>query len=392
MTLLAVTPAGSEEVKLNPGLEHIMHKDDICYFIGFSSEEYSRVGGATSIHHTLKDVCASIAVVSMITSGIDPSKFDERKVTVGGAGEGTHKDQVDFHPSNDETVNFFIPQNSSEESLHMVSPVGPPSETVGEAVHEARRGLQLLRYHSRMDMHANPVVKYKLTSSHQDLHNSSPNFTPKQSVASMMCNLHPPSYGIDVAEHIKSDHQLHHMLDHHTHPVQPEHVVVAFDTPDTGLERPPPAYTKHRPIPLSLPYKRSISSDVPSTGIRMEVNHVPTGTGNGFQRSYSDIFPAIPEEDETPDSPHLLKTTALYSSTLSLIMSPAPNETEHERNGNVCIEGSPSPNMRRFRFQQRPSIWSQMTVHSRNNNIRPTAGSFKPTNIEEDVRKIKELL
>ena len=404
MTLLAVTPAGSDEVKLNPGLDHIMHNDDICYFIGFSQEEYSRVGGATSIHHTLKDICANIVVVSMITSGMDPMDFDERKVTSGSTAEmPTADDHVDFHPTNEkvptEKVNFFIPQYASDESLHVsapTKPVGPQGEVMGEAIHEARRGLQLLRYHSRMDMNANPVVKYKLTSSHQDLHVTSPTTTstPRQSMTSMSGYHHSSQTtknDIDPSEHIKLDHHhqvhpIHYLSDHHHHPLEMEHVAVSMnDVPDTGSERPPPSYTKHRPHRLSFEYKRSVSSDVPSTRGSNVPNSCSSlnGSGNGFQRSFSDVFPAIPEEDEAPDSPHLLKTTALYSSTLSLIYSP----TECKHSADAIVEGSPSPNMRRYRFFHRPSVWSQISVHSRN-TVRMNSGlSNKPKEIEEeDVR------
>lgn len=397
MTLLAVAPAGSDEIKLNPGLNHTMHRDDICYFIGFSSEEYSRVGGATSISHTLKDVCASIAVISMITSGIDPRQFDERKMA--GLPPEEH---LDHHQLEDEIepekVNFFIPQYNSDESLHCPTPTKPSSlqgEAVGEAVHEARRGLQLLRYHSRMDMHANPVVKFKLNPTHHELLGL-PTSTPKVSAASLPENqIHQLQINrqyLEPAEHIKMDHHRHfssvdhphslvdHQLANHVHhrPLDTEHVSISIgeDVPDTGGGR-PPTYTRHRPKPLNIDYKRSKSDEAKRVPMR------EFRSGNGFQRSLSDVFPAIPEEDETPDSPHTLKTTALYSSVLSLIVSPKELEQSCEN----PVEGSPSPNMRRFRFLHRPSAWSTMSVHSRH-AVRANSGSIKEQDEDEDVREI----
>ena len=45
-----------QHIRLNPGLDHIMHADDTVYYIGFTREEYSKVGGASHIHTAVWEV------------------------------------------------------------------------------------------------------------------------------------------------------------------------------------------------------------------------------------------------------------------------------------------------------------------------------------------------
>ena len=56
VTLLGVRGHDDQHIRLNPGLDHIMHADDTVYYIGFTREEYSKVGGASHIHTALWEV------------------------------------------------------------------------------------------------------------------------------------------------------------------------------------------------------------------------------------------------------------------------------------------------------------------------------------------------
>ena len=159
MTLLGVRSQHDDNLKLNPDLHHILEDDDICYYIGFAREEYSKVGGASTVHTALWNACANIGLLSLSLAGIDLG-------TVANKGSEGGEDEVDFagkSPHYPEKVRFFIPEFES------LSPVGiPPSATFPDPSKQhhgddtARRGLQLLRFHSRIDFHANPIVKVTL--------------------------------------------------------------------------------------------------------------------------------------------------------------------------------------------------------------------------------------
>ena len=158
MTLLGVRSQRDSNPQLNPDLHHILEDDDICYYIGFAREEYSKVGGASTIHTALWNTCANIGILSLRVAGIDPDLDETGGNNGGGDGERFAENSPNT-PS--ENVRFFIPETHS--------PVGiPPSATFPypnkhrHGDDDARRGLQLLRFHSRMDLHANPIVKVNL--------------------------------------------------------------------------------------------------------------------------------------------------------------------------------------------------------------------------------------
>ncbi len=154
MTLLGVRNHGTGKLLLNPSLDYIMSQDDICYYIGFTREEYSKVGGATSISHALQGTCAKLAIYSMVGVGMDPYTLDEKTAT--------DNDSVD-HP-----VTFYIPGHaSSEHSLN----------TDAHKNMETRHGLHLFKYLSDIEPAAHPVVKVTLSTvgSNVTLHHSGDN-------------------------------------------------------------------------------------------------------------------------------------------------------------------------------------------------------------------------
>ena len=182
-------------MKLNPGVNHIMHEDDICYYIGFTKEEYSKVREreAPAVRNALCQVCAGAAVMVMSTSGVDPLLLDDKYENVLFPGKLARKDSLDEKPSSpldqkllseyttleDKLACPLSSRSSAPALLHLPSHdryrhPSPLSRQISHAEsiggesssndphHEARRGLQLLRFHSRVDVHSKPVVKVNL--------------------------------------------------------------------------------------------------------------------------------------------------------------------------------------------------------------------------------------
>ena len=213
VTLIGVTPAGSNQIKLNPGIEHTMHEDDICYYIGFTREEFSRVGGVQSIHHSLQQACATLAAYSMSAVGINPNDLDEknelemkgvtsnmpsnasstpttfpssRRVSTHSMANqqgpssadhaidgGIHEEggKVSFFIPNQDTVSVDSVSITMQPHLHANSPRDSLRRdsvdkftAASHMVSKAKRGLQLFRFHSGLDVHANPVVKFRCHS------------------------------------------------------------------------------------------------------------------------------------------------------------------------------------------------------------------------------------
>lgn len=177
MTLIGVKGKYDKHLKLNPGLDHVMEEDDTCYYIGFTREEYSKVRSSVSrVHTSLWQTCANTAMLSLFLAGIDPAELDEHNEALHyrakspSVNEGM--DKVDFHPPDGdhkppiEKPKFFLPNSSSTTSLASQSFASHMDEVVPQDVsdrhQETRKGLQLLRFHSRVDLHANPVIKVNL--------------------------------------------------------------------------------------------------------------------------------------------------------------------------------------------------------------------------------------
>ena len=207
MTLLGVRPKDSADILLNPGLHYTMDEDDICYYIGFTREEYSKVRESppSEVRGALWQTCASLALFSMAVAGIDPDRLgedeEEKNGGEGGGGgnlngqsnhscvaagqSGSPPDEGGFsgmthlmvpetererhHGEDIVRVSSFVSQASGtpgsqyrgdEEGAKLVANNTSNSLSVVTAV---KRGLKLLRFHSRIDMSAGPVVKVNVT-------------------------------------------------------------------------------------------------------------------------------------------------------------------------------------------------------------------------------------
>ena len=226
MTLLGVRPKNSRDILLNPGLHYTMDKDDICYYIGFTREEYSKVRETppSEVRTVLWQTCANMALLSLSIAGIDPntlgdhtdsgkmdgpkllssrdsqsavhSEAEERGGGGGAEAEKSGEGEIErVQSSSHISVQFHIPSETEDEQEQLVSEKASKEPSVGEG-HTAsesnvvRRGLKLLQFHSRMDIHANPVVKVKV---------STPVTTP------ITCTTPLPVEEIDVASEDESD-------------------------------------------------------------------------------------------------------------------------------------------------------------------------------------------
>ena len=202
MTLIGVRAAGETELKLNPGLNHILAANDTVFYIGFTREEYSKVRGPANVRHTLWHACATWAILAMVTSGIDPyeleSKYGNHEVKVLEE-EGKEGEQDDLRKevrslSEEREVKFFVgdttsltgdsarpskrPSLVSHDGCLLEEGSGGSGGSGGSATPmngalddqqrvDALRGMQLLRFHSKMNMHpAAAPVKVNLV--HRD--------------------------------------------------------------------------------------------------------------------------------------------------------------------------------------------------------------------------------
>lgn len=183
VTLLGVRPKFSRDILLNPGLHYVLDEDDVCYYIGFTREEYSKVreGPTSTVHTALWQTCASIALLSLSMAGIDTDQLREDKMEDSQIqAEGGDSLQCEYEESGSgeedggercprgiervssmvshRSVQFYIPEREDSEAV--VSKTTMKEQCAGDGQSsECKRGLKLLRYHSRMDIHANPVVK-----------------------------------------------------------------------------------------------------------------------------------------------------------------------------------------------------------------------------------------
>ena len=193
VTLIGVRAEGAADLKLNPGLTHILQENDTVFYIGFTREEYSKVRGPVNVRHTLWHACATWAVIALATSGINPYEMEQKygshevkvdqkdevrieveqeEVTSVGTGQG------------DKEVQFYIGDRPSNEFLGSdlgsigqkrpsIVSGGTPEDGSGTVTPmkgslddqikcDVLRGVQLLRFHSQANFHSSVPVKVKL--------------------------------------------------------------------------------------------------------------------------------------------------------------------------------------------------------------------------------------
>ena len=120
---------------------------------------------------------------TLAVSGIDPMDMEEHNETqyveengYHGDDKGVAKEGVDFQPAGTspvERARFIFPERKTSQAALSVNDTQTKMATNGgkellpeNRQKEARKGLQLLRYHSHLDVHANPVVKLSVPTQH----------------------------------------------------------------------------------------------------------------------------------------------------------------------------------------------------------------------------------
>ena len=197
MTLLGVRPKNTRHTLLNPGLHYILNEDDICFYIGFTREEYSKVREATPspVRTAIWQTCANLALLSMSVAGINTDQLGDDEGGGGGGGEegrggggggergeGGGGEEVKWDSGevredgesvrvgdrrgsilSQQSVRFHIAGSDEGPGMDRVPSTGelPNAESSHNVV---KRGLRLLRFHSRLDIHANPVVKVNVST------------------------------------------------------------------------------------------------------------------------------------------------------------------------------------------------------------------------------------
>ena len=197
----------SREILLNPGLHYILEEDDICYYIGFTREEYSKVRETppSAVRTAIWQMCANVGLLAISIAGINAEQLGVEPGAESPAGEEGEKESIDGgyveEEEEEEEEEEREEKSEMEKVLSCVSHsavrfqlggasedegVEPPSSCLisqdpstsdlpsSAAMYSiVKRGLKLLRFHSKMDCHANPVVKVHFC-------NTTPILTPEE--------------------------------------------------------------------------------------------------------------------------------------------------------------------------------------------------------------------
>ena len=183
MTLIGVRAAGTTDLMLNPGVDHILSASDSVYYIAYASEEHSKLRGPVQ-RHTLWHACANFAVIALGTTGINPYRVEQvREVNrttprhVPGEESEGHNKAKDcckpdkfFCPDEDrEVCTFKCVDNKVVSDSGLADPaivVGKTPDIVGveegegkvtlplndglddQQMYDMMRGVRLLRFHS----------------------------------------------------------------------------------------------------------------------------------------------------------------------------------------------------------------------------------------------------
>ena len=196
---MGVRPHGSASILLNPGLHYTLREDDICYYIGFTREEYSKVreNPPSRFRMALWQTCASIALQSLTFAGFTTDQMREAEEKEEGREEGKEDADEEVEEETEHVLSKIHSSPSQSEggrkgnggregggggggktdvqfrigpSLHTYTSITGVEEEEEEKEREGgslavstsdevRRGLKLLRYHSKMDVTSNPVLK-----------------------------------------------------------------------------------------------------------------------------------------------------------------------------------------------------------------------------------------
>ena len=109
---MGVRPHGSASTLLNPGLHYTLREDDICYYIGFTREEYSKVreNAPSRVRTALWQTCASIALQSLTVAGFTPDLTSEEEGKEEGKEEVVEEEVEEDTEDVWSGIHSFLPQ------------------------------------------------------------------------------------------------------------------------------------------------------------------------------------------------------------------------------------------------------------------------------------------
>ena len=239
MLLLGICPLGGTDVLFNPGIHHIMDRNDECYYISETNEHYSdhQIIQASTFQSSLWRTSATLGLLAMYISGIDPDQMFH---------------QTQEYEERDSDNKRAFPRSMSYERLKRVSSPDPIPDIHVEGVvsgtsltegaelppieeedlldeqlavevtnwqHDVQHGLQLLKYHGEGEQpDRKPCVKLSVRSHHEGHHSPRSHSLPVSAATGVVMETHPlPSLGVipeDEPEVVVMSEEEPHLLPH----------------------------------------------------------------------------------------------------------------------------------------------------------------------------------
>ena len=149
--LMGVRRSGVGDIIFNPGINHVMKSDDICYYISETREEYSdfRVVKPTLFQEGLWKSSAMLGLLALNIADIRPEQLLE------------HPEDTVTHQENTDGGSLMEEEEELDNQI---------AAEMSNWQHDVQRGIQLLRYHGESGDHVNPSIKLSVHSKiHSDL-------------------------------------------------------------------------------------------------------------------------------------------------------------------------------------------------------------------------------
>lgn len=272
-------PAGQKDMIFNPGINHLLQRDDECYYISENNEVYSdyQVVQPTCVQSGLWRTSATLGLLAMYLSGIDPSQmfhqteeYEEREsddkrtfprvVSFDKTSRRISQSSLEFNPHTDgdviEPTSFRGTDacDGLEEELDEQLAV-----EVTNWQHDIQLGLQLLKYHGEGEqLKQKPCIKLCVKNSCTDQGNVPRSLSvPAPTTPTHVEGHTPPTLGVipedgpEVVVVGNEEEQLHHLkIDKHQRRVysQPNNIF------HLGLPK------HHTESSVTLDHKRKSSS------------------------------------------------------------------------------------------------------------------------------------
>ena len=164
--LMGVRRSGVGDIIFNPGINHVMKSDDICYYISETREEHSdfRVVKPTLFQEGLWKSSAMLGLLALNVADIRPEQLFG---THSEGNEGVYRRFPSFVSEYSRKISTTSTINENDLELGVVGSEDIEDELDeqlrAEATnwqHDISRGIQLLRYHGGERKLTKPTIKY----------------------------------------------------------------------------------------------------------------------------------------------------------------------------------------------------------------------------------------